>query len=59
VATNNTNAEISVFPNYKAAKTFIPWIHTVKESQPWSNRSPNVDALPIFLACLPSKLSKC
>lgn len=59
MAISNTNPENSVFPNYKVAKMFIPWIQTVKESQPWSNRSPNVDALPIFLACFPSKLSKC
>lgn len=53
------NPLLSVFPNYKAASILIPYIHTVKESHPWSNNKPNVDAFPIFLACFPSKLSKC
>ena len=29
-----------------------------KESQPWSNRRPNGEEFPVFLACLPSMLSK-
>jgi len=35
-----------------------PEIKVFKASQPWSNSKPNGLELPVFLACLPSALSR-
>jgi hypothetical protein len=39
----------------KSAKKDTP---IVRASAPWSNTSPSGDDVPVFRACLPSKLSK-
>ena len=47
-----------VFPIWKTVKIERPEMKVLRASHPWSNNKPRGLELPVFLACLPSALSR-